>query len=90
MAIAADGDSVSMRLRHFDRSIKTAWEDKSAPMVFMLSACDAHSAVFSGVDSHAGERLTYTQSGDQLTIVGDFLHQGNPFRVEFHLQKSAD
>jgi len=90
MTIAADGDQVLMRLRHFDRALKNAWEDKSEPMAFALSTCAGHSVVFSGTQSHAGERLSYTLSGDELTIVGDFSHQGNPLRVEFHLRKTPD
>jgi len=90
MTISADADQVVMRLRHFDRGIKNAWEEKGGPMVFALTACEEHSAVFSGLESHAGERLTYTRSDKRLTIVGDFIHNGNPLRLEFHLERFAD
>ncbi|MGO9935627.1 MAG: DUF6265 family protein [Steroidobacteraceae bacterium] len=89
MAIVADGGQVVMRLRHFDRGLKGAWEEKSAPMIFALSKCDENTAVFSADESHAGERLTYSRSGAELTIVGDFIHQGKPLRVEFHLIKNG-
>lgn len=90
MTITADADQAAMRLRHFDRYIKNAWEEKGSPMVFALTACDEQSAVFSGTESHLGERLTYSRAGDRLTIVGDFIHNGNPLRVEFHLQRASD
>ena len=90
MAIVSDGDQVLMRLRHFDRGLKSAWEEKSAPMIFALSKCGDNSAVFSGAETHAGESLSYTRSGTKLTIVGDFIHQGKPLRVEILLQRTAD
>jgi len=90
MTITREGDQVLMRLRHFDRGIKAAWEEKSAPMIFALTKCEDHSAVFSGAENHAGERLTYTRSAASLTIVGDFIHDGSPLRLEFHLKKISD
>lgn len=85
MTIRDDNGSVRMILRHFDLALSRAWEERTAPMVFVASSCDDTSAVFDGQDDHLGEHLTYKRSGDTLVIVGDFLHHGKPDREEWHM-----
>jgi hypothetical protein len=85
MTVREENGSVRMVLRHFDLGLTRAWEERTAPMVFVASTCEAASAVFDGQDDHAGEHLTYKRSGETLTIVGDFLHHGKPDREEWHM-----
>jgi Domain of unknown function (DUF6265) len=85
MTVREDGGSIRMVLRHFDLALSKAWEDRTAPMVFVASNCDGTSAVFDGQDDHAGEHLTYKRSGETLLIVGDFLHHGKPDHEEWHM-----
>jgi hypothetical protein len=90
MTVRVNGDAVSMFLRHFDGALSKAWEERDAPMVFTAMSCESSSAIFDGQGVHAGERLTYSRSGDSLSIVGDFLHQGKPVRMEWHMSKASD
>ena len=90
MAIRPDGDGISMFLRHFDGGLARAWEEPTAPMVFAASDCGAHTATFSGQGAHAGERMTYTRSSDELLIVADFLHQGKPHHEEWHMRLAKE
>jgi hypothetical protein len=85
MTVREDGGSIRMVLRHFDLALSKAWEERTAPMVFVASNCDGMSAVFDGQDDHAGEHLTYKRSGETLLIVGDFLHHGKPDHEEWHM-----
>lgn len=84
---AQDG-SVQMHLRHFDGALNRAWEEKDTPMKFRLASCDAHSAVFEGLEGKSGERITYRRSGEMLQFVGDFLRRGAPLRVEVRMQRA--
>ena len=90
MTIRQDGDGLSMLLRHFDGGLARAWEEPTAPMVFAASDCAAHSATFSGQGAHAGERMTYTRSSDELLIVADFLHHGQPHHEEWHMRLAKE
>jgi hypothetical protein len=85
MTVRADGDSISMLLRHFDGGLKTAWEERGSPMVFIASSCERNGVVFDGQGDHAGERMSYRRSGNKLTIVADFLHHGTPDHEEWHM-----
>jgi hypothetical protein len=85
MTIRDDAGSIRMVLRHFDLALSKAWEERTAPMVFVASTCDTNSAVFDGQDDHTGEHLTYKRSGQSLLIVGDFLHHGKPDHEEWHM-----
>jgi len=85
MTVRQEAGSIRMILRHFDLGLSKAWEERTAPMVFVAASCDGTSAVFDGSDDHAGEHLTYKRSGDSLLIVGDFLHHGKPDHEEWHM-----
>lgn len=76
MTVTQDGDTISMRLRHFDAALRRAWEERDAPMVFTASSCSRYSVVFDGQGERAGEHLAYTRSGKNLLIIGDFIHHG--------------
>lgn len=47
-----------MLLRHFDGGLKTAWEERGTPMVFIASSCERNGVVFEGQGDHAGERMS--------------------------------
>jgi hypothetical protein len=85
MTVREEAGSIRMILRHFDIGLSKAWEERTAPMVFVASTCDGASAVFDGSDDHPGEHLTYKRSGDSLLITGDFLHHGKPDHEEWHM-----
>jgi Domain of unknown function (DUF6265) len=85
MTVRQDSGSIRMVLRHFDMALSGAWEERTAPMVFIASNCDGTSAVFDGQDNHVGEHLTYKRTGDTLFIVGDFLHHGKPDHEEWRM-----
>ena len=85
MAVRQETGSIRMVLRHFDLALSKAWEERTVPMVFAASNCDGTSAVFDGQDDHVGEHLTYKRSGENLLIVGDFLHHGKPDHEEWHM-----
>jgi hypothetical protein len=85
MTVRQDAASIRMVLRHFDLALSKAWEERTAPMVFVASNCEGTTAVFDGQDDHAGEHLTYKRSGEALLIVGDFLHHGKPDHEEWHM-----
>jgi len=89
MTVRPDGNVVSMYLRHFDGALNGAREERDAPMKFTATACTAASAIFDGQGDHAGEQLAYTRSGSSLTIIGNFLHQGKPVRMEWRMTRSA-
>jgi hypothetical protein len=90
MTVRANGNAISMYLRHFDGALSGAWEERNAPMVFTAVNCDASSAVFDGQGDHAGEHLTYKRSSDSLLIIGDFLHHGTPSRMEWRMIRAGD
>ena len=90
MTVRQDSSAIAMVLRHFDGRLSKAWEERDAPMVFTASSCEHDSAVFDGQGDHAGEHLTYRRSGNNLLIVGDFLHHGTPDHKEWHMIRAGD
>ena len=90
MTVRPDGDSISMFLRHFDGGLKSAWEERNAPMVFMASSCERNGVIFDGQGDHAGEHMAYRRSGDSLSIVADFLHHGTPDHEEWHMVRAGN
>jgi Domain of unknown function (DUF6265) len=90
MTVRPEGETLKMVLRHFDVALGRAWEEREAPMEFVASQCSARSAVFEGSGARAGERLTYEVTAGGLDITGDFLHQGKPVQVKWHMLRSAD
>jgi hypothetical protein len=84
-----DKGAVVMLLRHFDGGLKRAWEERDAPMVFAASSCNKDAAVFDGQGDRAGEHLTYRRSGNDLLIIGDFLHHGKPDHEEWHMVRAG-
>ena len=90
MTLRLNGSAVSMFLRHFDGALGKAREERDAPMVFAATRCEGSSAVFDGQADHAGEHLSYSRSGANLNIVGNFLHQGKPVHMEWHMAKAPD
>lgn len=88
--IQDDGTGVALRLRHFSGDLTQAREDRDAPMLFVAAACGEQSLELDGRGARTGERITYRRSGDTLTFIGDFIHQGQPLRVEVDFKKSAD
>lgn len=85
-----DGDAVVLRIRHFSGTLQQAREEKDAPMTFLARTCEGQSVVLDGQGTQAGEHVTYRRSGDALTFVGDFLHQGQPVRAEATFARAAD
>ena len=90
MTVRLDGERISMILRHFDGSLKTAWEERGGPMIFTASSCERGAVVFDGQGDRAGEHMTYRRSGNKLTILGDFLHHGTPDHEEWHMIRAGD
>lgn len=90
MTIRSSGTGLAMYLRHFDGGLSKAWEERDAPMVFTASRCGSNEVVFDGEGTHAGEHMTYKRSRDQLLIIGDFLHHGQPARQQWHMVRSVD
>jgi hypothetical protein len=87
-SIAPDSGRIELHLRHFDGALRHAWEEKDAPMIFVLAQCDGDSAVFDGTGARTGEHMTYRKESDGVTFIGNFLHQGKPIRVESKMHKS--
>jgi hypothetical protein len=87
--IQQDGKAVVLRLRHFDATLAHAREAQDGPMVFTASRCDAASAVFDGEGPQTGEHMTYRRDGDRMSFVGEFLHSGQPVRVELAFKRAA-
>jgi hypothetical protein len=90
MTVRPQGDTLKMVLRHFDVGLSRAWEEREAPMEFLASQCTARVAVFEGSGARAGERLTYEATATGLDITGDFLHQGKPLQLKWHMTRRAD
>jgi hypothetical protein len=90
MTVRTDGAATSMFLRHFDGGLSGAWEERNAPMVFTASSCDRSSAVFDGQGDHAGEHMTYKRTGNNLLIIGDFLHHGKPDHEEWRMIRAGE
>lgn len=90
MTIRGNGDGLAMYLRHFDGGLSKAWEERDAAMVFIVAHCGPNEVVFDGDGAHVGEHMTYKRSGDQLTIIGDFLHHGEAHREEWHMVRAAE
>jgi hypothetical protein len=90
MTIRPDGEDVSMILRHFDGTLKTAWEEGRGPMIFTASSCERGAVVFDGQGDHAGEHVAYRRSGNRLSIEGDFIHHGTPDHEEWHMIRAGN
>lgn len=73
--------TVTLRLRHFDLALARATEP-DAPMTFTSTSCTENKVVFDGQGDRDGEHITYVRTGDKLTFLGDFIHQGQPIHVE--------
>jgi hypothetical protein len=90
MTLRPNGDATSLYMRHFDGALSGAWEERNAPMIFTATSCEGTSVIFDGQGSHAGERLSYSRTGKNLTIVGNFLHQGKAVRMEWRMTIAGD
>jgi hypothetical protein len=90
MTVRRDGESLSMFLRHFDGGLKAAWEERGAPMVFTASSCGRNTVIFDGQGDHAGEHMAYRRSGNELSIVADFLHHGTPDHEEWRMVRAGN
>lgn len=64
MNLTVKGDTVELRLRHFDNDL-VAFEEKDKPMLFKLQLAEKQKAIFVNA---AKEKLTYARDGDRLTI----------------------
>jgi hypothetical protein len=90
MTVRPEGDTLKMVLRHFDVALSRAWEEREAPMEFLAGQCSARVVLFEGAGARAGERLTYEATAAGLDITGDFLHQGKPLQLKWHMTRSAN
>ena len=84
------GDGLALVLRHFSATLDQAREEKDAPMVFTAARCDTSTVVFDGQGPQAGEHMTYHRAGDRLEFTGEFIHQGQPLRVELSFIRTGD
>jgi catechol 2,3-dioxygenase-like lactoylglutathione lyase family enzyme len=68
MSIAAEGEKVVFRLRHFDIALKP-WE-KETPLTYPMSKVGPNEIAFEDPDNSAGHprRFVYKRAGDQLTV----------------------
>jgi hypothetical protein len=82
--------AINLTLRHFTADLASAWEEKTAPMVFTAADCGPKSVVFDGQGDHAGEHITYRRDGSVLNFTGDFLHGGKPIQVVIQFQRGGD
>jgi|HubBroStandDraft_6_1064221.scaffolds.fasta_scaffold570244_2 hypothetical protein len=82
MALAEENGHPVMRLRHFDSTLGHAREEKDAPMLFAVASCTANSVTLDGTGDQAGEHFIYTREGNRMKFVGEFIHGGQPMRVE--------
>lgn len=90
MIVSQNGMQVVMRLRHFARDLSHSVEDIDSPMTFALASCGSNIAVFEGEGNKTGERMTYQRNADQLSFTGDFLRDGEPFRVKVDFRRTPD
>jgi hypothetical protein len=75
--IEPDGEDTVMRIRHFGPGLKSAWEEKEAPMVFKLGEHSNKKAVFEGAGVNQGEKVVYSLlTKDILDITTEFLRGG--------------
>jgi hypothetical protein len=89
MTIRPESDGISMVLRHFDGALGRASEPQTEPMIFKAASCEPMQAIFDGHGAHAGGHLTYRRTGDDLLIVGDFIHQGQASRAEWRMVRRS-
>ena len=82
MTIVADGNDVLLRIRHFDATLAAAREEKDAPMVFAATECEPNAVTFEGRGDRTGEKMHYRRDGQVKHFVGEFIHAGEPVRVE--------
>lgn len=82
MAFVEENGHPVMRLRHFDSTLGHAREEQDAPMLFVAANCSENSVTLDGTGDQAGEHFTYTREGNRLKFVGEFIHGGQPMRVE--------
>ena len=76
-AISSEQGTLVLRMRFFDGSLKNAWQDKDAPVVFSASACGPGFIQF---DGPGGEYTRYERSGDNLINTGIADNNGKPGR----------
>jgi hypothetical protein len=82
--------AITLTLRHFTADLASAWEEKTAPMLFTAADCAPNTVVFDGQSDHAGEHITYRRDGNVLKFTGDFLHGGKPVQVVIQFQRAGD
>jgi hypothetical protein len=90
MTIRAQGDTLSMLLRHFDGGLRRAWEEREDPMIFTVSNCGESWVSFDGQGAHQGEHMTYRRSARKRLISADFIHHGTPDHEEWDMLLSSD
>jgi hypothetical protein len=90
MTILPEGNTVALRIRHFDASLGHAEEGADTPMLFVASRCEPNMVTLEGRGAQKGERMTYRRDGDRLTFRGDFIHDGKPVRDEEIFTRAGD
>lgn len=80
MNMIQDGESVSLKLKHFNPDL-TGWEEKDKWTTFKLIEMGSQVAYFNG--------LTFKRSGDQLSIFLSLIQNGERKIEEFRFTRSA-
>ncbi|WP_026950348.1 DUF6265 family protein [Algoriphagus mannitolivorans] len=80
MNMIQDGESVSLKLKHFNPDL-TGWEEKDKWTTFKLIEMGSQEAYFSG--------LTFKRSGDQLSIFLSLIQNGERKIEEFRFTRTS-
>jgi hypothetical protein len=58
-------------------------------MLFAVASCTANSVTLDGTGDQAGEHFIYTREGNRMKFVGEFIHGGQPMRVELLFMQNS-
>ncbi|RYG32784.1 hypothetical protein EON81_19815 [bacterium] len=87
MFLEQDGKTIKMLIRHFAAGHR-AWEEKDSPIALPLIEKGPTRAVFvNASEGRMPKRIVYNLKGDDLTVVVDSEHDGEPERLELEFRR---
>ncbi len=84
-----EGGPPVLRLRMFGRGL-TVPAGREAALAFPLVKLAGTQAVFEGPDQEGPARLTYTRTGDELTVRLEKTENGQPRTTDFKFRRAGD
>jgi hypothetical protein len=87
MTIEQEGDETVMKIRHFSKGLKVAFEEKDKTAIFKLKEYDKKNALFVGIGENEGESFAYKLLAKELLEITVQTNQNGKSKTEIYRMK---